>query len=109
MSRFHSYLRNAIQIVETYTAKIPFGVHLKSFFSAQKKYGSTDRKQIAILCYDYFRIVAILPRVSLSEKIILARFICRTNPNTFLEELHHDFNDKMDWSVDEKSNYVKIK
>ena len=108
MSRFHSYLNNAIQILETYTGQQPFAVHLKAFFATQKKYGSTDRKQIAILCYDYFRVAAILPDLPVSEKILWACFICRTSPNPVLKVFHPEWNGKISWPADLKANELSV-
>jgi 16S rRNA (cytosine967-C5)-methyltransferase len=50
------YLQSAVAIVETYNGDIPLATFLKHYFSANKKFGSKDRKYITHLCYAYFRL-----------------------------------------------------
>jgi 16S rRNA (cytosine967-C5)-methyltransferase len=54
--RHQSYLNTTIRIIESYKGEEPLSSYLKKYFSANKKYGSTDRRQIAALCYGYFRL-----------------------------------------------------
>jgi len=61
--RYHSYLNTAKNIIENYKGEIPFAVFIKKYFSAKKKYGSKDRKQITALCYNYFRLGKALPQL----------------------------------------------
>lgn len=50
------YLQSAVTIIESYNGDIPLATFLKNFFSANKKFGSKDRKYIAQLCFAYFRL-----------------------------------------------------
>lgn len=54
--RHQSYLNTAGRIIESYNGGEPLSSFLKKYFSANKKFGSTDRRQIAALCYGYFRL-----------------------------------------------------
>lgn len=54
--RWYSYLQTARVLVSSYDGQEPFSAFLKKYFAAHKKHGSTDRKQIASLCYGYFRL-----------------------------------------------------
>ncbi|HTN05451.1 Fmu (Sun) domain-containing protein [Agriterribacter sp.] len=55
MSRYYSYLNTSAGIIRRYNGDQPLAAFLKSFFAANKKYGSKDRKQISHLCYCYYR------------------------------------------------------
>lgn len=67
---FHSHLRNAVMVLKAYDGSIPFGHFLKLFFSQHKKFGSKDRKQIAHLCYAFFRLGKSYPSFSFEQKIL---------------------------------------
>src|SRR2546430_1733752 len=56
MGRYHSYLNTAKKILQQYKGEEPFSSFIKKFFSAEKKYGSKDRKQITHLCYCFLRL-----------------------------------------------------
>ncbi|MBN8857305.1 MAG: RsmB/NOP family class I SAM-dependent RNA methyltransferase [Sphingobacteriales bacterium] len=90
MSRFHSYLNTAATIVRQYNGAEPFASMVKKFFSAHKKYGSRDRKQISHLCYCYFRTGKMFFAASastLETNIITAFFLCTTERNEILSAI----------------------
>ena len=93
MSRFHSYINSASTILGAYQGKEPFALYLKSFFAANKKYGSKDRKQISQLCYCYFRMGKSMPDSSISDKILAGLFLSETEPNAILAEFKPEWND----------------
>jgi 16S rRNA (cytosine967-C5)-methyltransferase len=64
---------------------VPFAAFLKKYFNAHKKYGGKDRKQIASLCYNFYRLGKALPQLPVEEKVIVAVFICETTSNEFLQ------------------------
>lgn len=83
--RYHSYLNSAKTIIESYKGDIPFAAFLKKYFNAHKKYGGKDRKQVAALCYNFYRLGKAAPQLPVDEKIIVAVFICETTGNEFLQ------------------------
>lgn len=83
--RYHSYLNSAKTIIDAYKGDIPFAAFLKKYFNTHKKYGGKDRKQIASLCYNFFRLGKAAPQLPVTEKIIVAVFLCETTSNDFLE------------------------
>ena len=90
VSRFHSYLNTATTIIRRYDGAEPFASMVKKFFSAQKKYGSKDRKQISHLCYCYFRTGKIFFTATtntLETHIITALFLCTTEHNEMLSAI----------------------
>lgn len=102
MSRYYSYLNSAKEILQQYKGEEPFASFIKKFFSANKKYGSKDRKQISQLCYSFFRLGKAVMNVSLDEKILVALFLCTGQPNKILEALRPEWNSNVGLGIEEK-------
>jgi len=102
MSRYHSYLNSAIEILNQYRGEEPFASFIRKYFSANKKYGSKDRKQIAHLCYCYFRLGKALPDITLEERILTGLFLCSTEPNEILFQLKLEWNKQVQLSLGKK-------
>lgn len=82
--RQQSYLNSAKIIIGIYDGREPLSVFLKKYFATHKKYGSKDRKQIATLCYHFYRLGKALTNISDDEKMIIATFLCEHSVNDFL-------------------------
>jgi 16S rRNA (cytosine967-C5)-methyltransferase len=87
MSRYHSYLNSAVEILKQYKGEEPFASFLKKFFSLHKKYGSKDRKTISHLCYCFFRLGKMNIDLPVEEKILAGLFLCSNVPNEILKNL----------------------
>jgi 16S rRNA (cytosine967-C5)-methyltransferase len=107
MSRFHSYINSAKKIVESYNGEKPFAIFLKQFFSSQKKYGSKDRKHIAALCYNYFRLGFAAAELGMEEKMLLGMFLCEEQPSEILGQFKPEWNQLIASSLEEKLAEVK--
>ena len=107
MSRFHSYINTAQKIIESYQGDKPFAFFIKQFFAANKKYGSKDRRQIASLCYNYFRLGFAGNHLSIDKKIVLATFLCESEPSLLLENLQPEWNHLIGLPTDEKLTILK--
>ncbi|MBS1742180.1 MAG: Fmu (Sun) domain-containing protein [Bacteroidetes bacterium] len=108
MNRYQSYLSNAVTIIGTYKKDKPFSYHIKDFFSGQKKFGSRDRKQIASLCYYYFRVVHAFPALPVDEVIRRGIFLCEEQSSELLGTLQPEWNEKAGYSPDEKLKWLGI-
>ena len=106
MSRYHSYINSAQQILNEYGGKQPFSSFLKQYFSAKKKFGSKDRKQIGHLCYCYFRLGKAFPEESIEDRILLGLFLCSDHPDEVLEQLKPGWNDKIHLPPGEKLSSI---
>jgi 16S rRNA (cytosine967-C5)-methyltransferase len=106
VSRYHSYLNSAKQILKQYQGEEPFSTFLKRFFRAEKKHGSKDRKQIAHLCYCYFRLGKSVPKVSIEERILIGLFLCSTQPGEMLEPLKPEWDKAVTLSIEEKCSML---
>ncbi len=104
--RFRAYLNAAINILQLYPGKVPFHHFLKKYFSTNKKYGSKDRKQIASLCYNYFRLGHAVKNISAEDRILLATFLCETQPSELLKSLKPGWNDLIGEPLEEKLSIV---
>jgi 16S rRNA (cytosine967-C5)-methyltransferase len=108
VSRFHSYLNTARDILSLYEGKEPFPSFSKKYFAQFKKYGSTDRKWISHLCYCFFRLGKALISLPIEEKIITALFLCCESPDSMLETLKPEWNQRTTGSVSEKISFLKL-
>lgn len=76
MSIFTSHLNSAASILKIYNGDEPFHLFIKKYFASNKKYGSKDRKQIASLCYNYYRLGHAANNISAEERIVLGTSVC---------------------------------
>jgi 16S rRNA (cytosine967-C5)-methyltransferase len=88
-----SYLHTSVQILKEYKGEEPFASFLKKFFSANKKYGSRDRKQITHLCYCYFRLGKSLMHLEVVERIIAGLYLCNQISHPVLAFAKPQWND----------------
>ena len=102
MSRYHSYLNSAKEILQLYKGEEPFAAFLKQFFAQRKKYGSKDRKQIGHLCYCYFRLGKAGSGLSIEERILAALFLCSDTTNKLLQQLKPGWNEQINLDLVEK-------
>ena len=107
MSRYHSYINSALNIIEAYKGEKPFAVFIKQLFAANKKYGSRDRKQIASLCYNFFRMGFAGSDLLPDQKMLLATFLCETEPSPVLEKLQPEWNNLITVPLLEKLAIVR--
>lgn len=98
----YSHLTTAGQIITSYQGAQPFSLFIREFFRADKKYGSRDRRQISHLCYCYFRLGKTAITLPLEERLLLALFLCSTEPNGLLEKSKPGWNAVIQDSIDEK-------
>lgn len=108
MSRFHSYLNSSVQILTEYDGETPFSLFIRKFFSGHKKYGSRDRRLIADYCYQYFRIGNAFPDSEMSERVLIGRFLCSTEPNRMLEFHKPEWNESVGLSFKEKLKMLVV-
>jgi 16S rRNA (cytosine967-C5)-methyltransferase len=100
--RYHSYLNSAIAIINSYRGDVPFAVFIKKYFSAHKKYGGKDRKNIAALCYNFYRLGKAVPHLPVEEKIIAAVFLCEQVSSDFLQFHKPEWNEIITKPISEK-------
>ena len=87
---------------------MPFGIFIKQYFSAHKKYGSKDRRNITHLCYCGFRTGKALQHLSIEEQIQTGLFLCSGEPNELLQYLKPDWNEMAHLSLHEKFSILNI-
>ncbi|HEV8080896.1 MAG TPA: Fmu (Sun) domain-containing protein [Chitinophagaceae bacterium] len=104
--RSFSHLNSAAAILASYSGYEPFHLFIKKYFSANKKFGSKDRKQIASLCYNYFRLGHAVKNISAEDRILLATFLCETQPSEFFKSLKPEWNDLIEKPLEEKLSIV---
>lgn len=102
MGRYYSYINTSLNILRGYNGEMPFSIFIKQFFSKEKKYGSRDRKQIAALCYSYFRVGHALNRQISEENLLAAFFIVNTGTSLLVQNLQPGWNDAVNKPAEEK-------
>ncbi|MBL7745432.1 MAG: Fmu (Sun) domain-containing protein, partial [Chitinophagaceae bacterium] len=108
MSRYHSYINTATEILQQYKGEEPLASFLKKFFSKHKKYGSKDRKQISHLCYCYFRIGRLKTNQPIEERLLLALFLCSGGQNEILQQLRPEWMEVVHLSSLEKLLFLGL-
>ncbi|MEP7142575.1 MAG: Fmu (Sun) domain-containing protein [Ferruginibacter sp.] len=106
MSRFHSYINTAEKLIGIYKGDQPFAIYLKQFFAANKKYGSKDRRQIAALCYNYFRMGFAGAGIPPGQKMLIGTFLCETEHSELMENLQPEWNKQISRPLPEKLTAV---
>lgn len=106
MQRFLSYLDTACKIISDYEGEIPFAQYIKNFFKAHRKAGSQDRKNIAQLCYGYFRIGNTLSNEPVKEQILKGLFLNSSSPSQLLEQLCPQWAKQVTLPITEKQSLI---
>jgi 16S rRNA (cytosine967-C5)-methyltransferase len=109
MSRYHSYINSAKEILEKYKGEEPFASFLKKHFSTNKKYGSRDRKHISHLCYCFFRLGKMNTELPVEERILIGLFLCSDESNEILRQLKPEWTEKVSLPISEKFSLLSIK
>ena len=107
MSIYFSHLNSAVSILKSYKDNEPFHLFIKKYFSANKKYGSKDRKQITSLCYNYFRLGKAAKNISTEERILFGAFLCKKKSSAFLQNIKPEWNTLIEKSIEEKLSIAK--
>lgn len=87
---------------------MPFHHFIRTFFSASKKYGSKDRRQIGQICYSWFRTGVLFDQASLATKLPAAYFLCSEQPDDFLHAIAPALNEKASLPAAEKLAFLGI-
>ena len=106
--KFFSHLHSAAAILKSYNGNEPFHVFVKKYFAHNKKFGSRDRKQIASLCYSYFRLGNAVKDLPVEERIILATALWENNSSEFLKTVKPEWNDLAEKSVQQKLSFLSM-
>jgi len=89
-----------------YNGEEPFSSFLKKYFSANKKFGSKDRKAISHSCYCYFRLGKAAKNLPIEERILAGLFMCSKEANEMLAAIKPEWNEKVLLPVSEKCSML---
>ncbi|HEX2606285.1 MAG TPA: Fmu (Sun) domain-containing protein [Flavisolibacter sp.] len=99
--RSHSYLNSATSIIASYDGSMPLAAWLKQYFAANKKFGSKDRKEVAHLCYCYYR-TGVAIAAGMEEQLLASLYLCSEKPGFILGELKPEWNQQVHWPLEAK-------
>jgi len=102
MTRWESYLVSAAKVINAYKGELPLHHFLKAFFKQHPQMGSRDRRWISQLVYHYFRLGWWKKDMEVSERLLLATFLCEQKPNDLLAQLQPAWNEQISAPVSEK-------
>lgn len=102
MSRFYSYLNTASDIIQHYDGATPLAIFLKKYFNQNKKMGSKDRKQVASLVYNFYRISKMLAHENLEESLLIATFLGENTSSNLLEHIRPEWNAQIAINIEQK-------
>ena len=91
-----------------YNGEEPFSSFLKKYFSANKKFGSKDRKAISHSCYCYFRLGKAAKNLPIEERILVGLFMCSNEANEMLAAIKPEWNEKVLLPVSEKCSMFNV-
>jgi 16S rRNA (cytosine967-C5)-methyltransferase len=108
VSRFHSYISSALQIISKYNGNEPLASFSKKYFAANKKFGGKDRKAIMHLCYCWFRLGNALKETETEERMLLGLFLGSQIANEVLQFFKPVWNEAIELPVTEKLKLLTI-
>jgi 16S rRNA (cytosine967-C5)-methyltransferase len=108
MSRYHSYINTALQVLPGYKGEQPFPFFIKQYFSAYKKYGSKDRKAIAEICYQWFRAYHIFNGELTIEHLQKAIFLNSSAGNPLLAAVSPELDQLAGNSMEQKMSWLGL-
>jgi 16S rRNA (cytosine967-C5)-methyltransferase len=117
MKYANQYVKSAIQLLQAYDGAVPLAVFLKKYFAQHKKFGSKDRKSIAGLCYNYFRLGKAAQQLSIEDAIKIAVFLCNDAPGIWaalfdehwLANWKSDLSERISFVVENYSTFYQNK
>lgn len=80
---------------------------LRKYFAANKKYGSKDRKNVAHLCYCYFRLGKAFTDMPTANRIMAGLFLCSYTSHPYLTELMPLWSEKILLSAEQKFSLLE--
>jgi 16S rRNA (cytosine967-C5)-methyltransferase len=100
--KYDNQLRYASNIIEDYKGEKPLAAWLKEFFRANKQMGSNDRKTVADLLYNYYRLGHALKTTPNKQKILAGLFLCNESPIALLAHFKPEWNERISLPLPEK-------
>ncbi|MFC4262248.1 methyltransferase domain-containing protein [Ferruginibacter yonginensis] len=108
MSFYFAHIKAAAEVIKHLKHGMPLALQLQHFFAKNKKYGSKDRKSIATICYQYFRVGKAFKSTPIEEKIVLANYLCSSSPNQLLASQAPALNETVQLDVAAKCQQLGI-
>jgi 16S rRNA (cytosine967-C5)-methyltransferase len=106
LSRWQAYIRSAEQVISRYDGDIPLSPWLREFFRENKKMGSTDRRFVGSLVYQFYRTCGFVKGDDMQERFLAARFLCSFEADPVLEALKPEWNLQVGRTVADKLQII---
>ncbi len=109
MHFFEKHIAVALTLIEAYNASVPLSVYLKKHFAQHKKYGSKDRKQIAHICYCYYRLGFALAELLPKERAMAAVYLCTSEAGDWLLSYDDEWRNAFANELEKRLLFVQSK
>src|ERR1035437_5953631 len=110
LQRNKNRLRQAVQIIHSYDFSLPINVFLHNLYRENKQMGSTDRKQLSTIIYQFLRLGNNLSDIEIEKKIGVAIFLCNNYRKSFFEFIINEYTPfvpiQMELSIKEKIEII---
>ncbi|WP_293917845.1 MULTISPECIES: RsmB/NOP family class I SAM-dependent RNA methyltransferase [unclassified Sphingobacterium] len=103
--RIGQQIRNFERALSSYPNKEPFSRFLTQFFKDNKQMGSSDRRMTSRLCYNFFRLGKAASQLSVTDRVVLAEFLCETE-STVVSYYKPDWTSRLGDSVSDKIDFL---
>ncbi|WP_293888036.1 MULTISPECIES: RsmB/NOP family class I SAM-dependent RNA methyltransferase [unclassified Sphingobacterium] len=104
--RVHQQIRNFERAMDGFEADQPFSRYLTTFFKLNRQMGSSDRKAVSRLCYNYFRLGTAAPQLSQQRRLVVAEFLCEQE-SPLVAVLEPSYADKLHLSIRDKITFLE--
>ncbi|HTS45126.1 MAG TPA: methyltransferase domain-containing protein [Puia sp.] len=101
-----SHFNTAVLILQHYQGQEPFAHFIRNFFRQNKKFGSSDRKEISHLCYCSFRTGCWLKKIGLEDRILAGIFLCDNASNEIVNYFKPSWSENISLSIVKKLDFI---
>lgn len=106
---YDAYIQEAAQLFGIYKLQEPLHIFLKKYFNKRKKIGSRDRKLIANLLYNVYRLGSKNAALPWQEKIVVSSLLATNMPLSFYEKVMPQYVALLQSTFDEKHSFLQNK
>jgi len=109
MNFYKRYFDTAVALIKQYDGSMPLTAYLKQYFAQHKKHGSKDRKQIAHLCYCYYRLGHAVKDLPVETRLYIALYLCNNEKGEWLQLYEEEWQTAYDQDLDKRIAFLQTK
>lgn len=106
---FDNQYRTFERFLDSYQGDMPLARFFPDFFKKNKQMGSRDRRFLMELVYSFSRLGTTMPEADIKERLMIALFLCKTEPSAFLAHFEPELDAMVNLSLSEKIQQVEAR